>query len=125
MSQIIFRREIVSQESRAHLKVLRLGPEDDTFSLQSELDENTRVEIDFPTFMDGRGYTHAFRIRNEMGFKGEIRAVGDIGRDQAHYLERSGFDAFDFREGTDLEGALEALTIFPMHYRGIQTLSTK
>lgn len=56
------------------------------------------VAIDFPAFGDGRGFSLAVRLRKDLGFKGEIRAIGKTIPDQAQFLMRSGFDSVDVPE---------------------------
>ncbi|RGP40061.1 hypothetical protein BPTFM16_00337 [Altererythrobacter insulae] len=72
---------------------VRIEPGDDARALLPFLDRLQLVEVNFPVFGDGRGYSSA-RILREAGFTGELRAVGDIGIDQLAYLRRCGFDAF-------------------------------
>jgi uncharacterized protein (DUF934 family) len=78
------------------------------------------IAVDFPTLMDGRGYSRAQLLRQELGYAGELRATGDVGVDQLHYLLRSGFDTFALRPGTDVEAAQSALRRFSHHYVGVQ-----
>jgi uncharacterized protein (DUF934 family) len=80
----------------------------------------TVIAVDFPTLMDGRGYSRANALREDLGFAGELRAVGDIGVDQLHYLLRAGFDTFALRPGTVVEAAQKALRRFSHHYVGVQ-----
>ena len=75
------------------------------------------VAIEFPTFRDGRGYSTARLLRERWGFAGELRAVGDVLRDQLQNLRRCGFDAFALREGRDPEDALPGLRDFSEHYQ--------
>ena len=56
-------------------------------------------------------------MRQRYGFKGELRAIGDIQRDQLYYLARCGFDAFALREGEDVEAALQAFQDFGEAYQ--------
>lgn len=72
---------------------VRIEPGDDARTLLPFLDRLQLVEVNFPAFGDGRGYSSA-RILREAGYTGEMRAVGDIGIDQLAYLRRCGFDAF-------------------------------
>ena len=72
---------------------VRIEPGDDARALLPFLDRLQLVEVNFPVFGDGRGYSSA-RVLREAGFTGELRAVGDIGIDQLAYLRRCGFDAF-------------------------------
>lgn len=76
-----------------------------------------RVELNFPKFTDGRAYSAAALLRSRYGFKGEIRAIGDVLRDQLQNLRRCGFDAFAVREGRDLEDALRGFADFSEHYQ--------
>ena len=51
----------------------------------------------FPSFRDGRGYSQAYLLRTRLGWRGELRAVGDVLRDQLYFLHHCGFDAFLLR----------------------------
>ena len=72
---------------------VRLEPGDDARDLIPHLDRIRLVEVNFPVFGDGRGYSAA-RILREAGYTGELRAVGDVLVDQLAYLRRCGFDSF-------------------------------
>lgn len=74
------------------------------------------VAIEFPRFADGRGYSYAKLLRQQRGFTGELRAVGDVLRDQLRYLWRCGFNSFELREDKDLEDALKAFSEFTVDY---------
>ncbi|MCX5745210.1 MAG: DUF934 domain-containing protein [Proteobacteria bacterium] len=73
-----------------------------------ELARVALVAIEFPKFTDGRGYTVGRMLRERHAFRGELRAVGWVLRDQLRYLERCGFNAFELKPGKPLESALEA-----------------
>ena len=75
------------------------------------------IAVDFPTFSDGRGYSIAFNLRSRLGYEGEIRAIGDVLRDQLFYMQRVGFDAFATREDRSIEDALKGLTDFSDVYQ--------
>lgn len=75
------------------------------------------IAIDFPIYTDGRGYSLAQILRNKFGWKGEIRAVGDVMIDTIHYLARCGFDSFLVKPGHDPKLALEAFETFTVHYQ--------
>lgn len=75
------------------------------------------VAVQFPQFTDGRGYSIARLLRERYGWRGELRAVGDIQRDQLFYLARCGFDAFLLRDGEDVESALTAFRDFSDAYQ--------
>ena len=72
---------------------VRLEPGDDARDLLPYLDRLQLVEVNFPTFGDGRGYSSA-RILREAGYTGELRAVGEVLVDQIAYMRRCGFDSF-------------------------------
>jgi uncharacterized protein (DUF934 family) len=75
------------------------------------------IAIDFPKFGDGRGYTSARLLRERFGYKGELRAVGDVLRDQLFYMARCGIDSFALKAGKDIEGALAAFDDFSVAYQ--------
>lgn len=53
------------------------------------------VCLDFPKFQDGRAYSHARKLRQRFGYRGELRAVGNVLRDQFAFMVRCGFDSFE------------------------------
>lgn len=75
------------------------------------------IALNFPAFTDGRSYSNARLLRDRYGYKGELRAVGDILRDQLFYLQRCGFDAFAIRADKDPYEALEGLKDFSVTYQ--------
>ena len=78
---------------QSNATAVRLEPDDDARALIPFLDRLSLIEIAFPKFRDGRGYSSA-RILREAGYTGELRAVGDVAVDQLNGLRRCGFDAF-------------------------------
>lgn len=76
------------------------------------------IAVEFPKFIDGRGYSTARLLRERYAYRGELRAVGNIGRDQLFYLKRVGFDAFLIPPGQDAAAALQSLNDFPEVYQG-------
>lgn len=116
MATLIKGRRVVS-ESPLSLKekVVRLEPADDPAAVC--LEGVARVEISFPKFGDGRGYSLARLLRTRHGFRGELRAVGHITRDLLFFLESCGFDAFELREGEDPREALAAFDDFSEAYQ--------
>jgi uncharacterized protein (DUF934 family) len=97
--------------------VLRLEPHQDPAAVADRLATAARVEVNFPKFTDGRGYSIARLLRERHGYRGELRAVGDVQRDQLSYLSRVGFDAFLLREGEEAAAALSALAGFSEAYQ--------
>ena len=76
------------------------------------------IAINFPSFTDGRGFTAGRLLRERYGYNGQLRAIGHVIRDQLFNLKRCGFDAFQLRDGTDLEEALKSLNDFSVTYQG-------
>ena len=75
------------------------------------------IAVNFPKLTDGRGYSTARLLRDRYGYQGEIRAVGDVQRDQLLYLSRCGFDAFALKEHRDPQAALAAFSEFSEAYQ--------
>ena len=94
-----------------------LAPADDPAELAADLQRLPLIAVDFPQFTDGRGYSHARLLRDRYGYAGELRAVGDVQRDQLYYLSQCGFDAFVVREGKDAQDALRGLDDFTDGYQ--------
>jgi uncharacterized protein (DUF934 family) len=108
MATLIKARRVVSENPHSPKdKGVRLEPADDPASVS--LEGVTRVEVNFPKFGDGRGYSIARLLRTRYGYRGELRAVGHITRDLLQFLERGGFDSYELRAG---ENPREALSSF-------------
>lgn len=75
------------------------------------------IAIRFPEFRDGRGYSYARLLRERYGFKGEIRAIGNVLRDQLFYMERCGINAFEVQEERDIHDALKAFHELTIRYQ--------
>ena len=78
---------------QSNATAVRLEAGEDARKLTPYLDRLALVEVDFPRFRDGRGYSAA-RILREAGYKGELRAAGDVLVDQIPLMRRCGFDSF-------------------------------
>jgi len=72
-----------------------------------------RIDLNFPKFSDGRAFSQAFLLSRRLGFKGEIRATGDVLVDQLAQMERSGFDVAVLRADQDLAVAQRVLSSYP------------
>jgi len=95
-----------------------LAPEDDPAQIAADIEDFSVIAIHFPKAADGRGYSTARLLRERYGYTGELRAFGDIGRDQIFFLRRVGFDAFQLGEGRDAREGLSALETFSVAYQG-------
>ena len=94
-----------------------LAPADDPSTLAPDLAHVSVIAVDFPQFTDGRGYSHARLLRERYRYSGELRAIGDVGRDQLYYLSQCGFDAFLLPDGRNAEDALSAFDDFSDGYQ--------
>jgi len=86
-------------------------------ALKGELEHFKVVAVDFPKFADGRGYSIAYNLRARLGYTGELRAIGDVLRDQLFYMQRVGFDAFAVRADKNIHDAIKGLTDFSEKYQ--------
>ena len=82
------------------------------------LDGVQRIDLSFPKFTDGRAFSQAFLLRRRMGFKGEIRATGDVLVDQLVQMLRTGFDVAVLREDQNMEVAQTQLDRYKAFYQG-------
>ncbi|WP_426200981.1 DUF934 domain-containing protein [Pseudomonas sp. TWP3-1] len=86
-----------------------LGPDDGVESLLPWLASLPLIALDFPSFRDGRAYSQAYLLRSRFGWAGELRAIGDVLRDQLSHMRQCGFDSFAVREDKSAEDALKGL----------------
>jgi uncharacterized protein (DUF934 family) len=115
----LWRAERVTLAARPGVGVW-LAPADDPAVLAPDVASLPVIAVDFPAFTDGRGYSTARLLRERYGYTGELRAVGDVQRDQLHYLHQSGFDAFALRDDKDADDALAGLLDFSDGYQRTQ-----
>ena len=96
---------------------LRLLPADNLRATAAEVKNFERIEIEFPSFADGRGYSQARVLRRCYGYDGELRAVGDVRRDERDFLARCGFDSLELPAAIDLTDALKAFDEITVCYQ--------
>ena len=96
---------------------LVLEPTDDPALVAGSLGEARVVAVNIPKFGDGRAYSIARLLRERHGYKGELRAVGEVARDHLHAMAQCGFDAFELREGENPQEALKAFGEFSEQYQ--------
>ena len=96
--------------------IAQLANDADPFGLT--LEGVDRIDLNFPKFSDGRAFSQAFLLRRRLGFKGEIRATGDVLVDQLAQMERSGFDVAVLRADQSLEIAERVLAAYPGNHVG-------
>jgi uncharacterized protein (DUF934 family) len=97
---------------------LLLAPDADPAQAQPFFSRLDLVAVDFPSMVDGRGFSLAYLLRTRLGWRGELRAIGALVRDQLQPLARVGFDAVSLRSGQDLHAALASLRDFSAPYQG-------
>ncbi|MFN2098557.1 DUF934 domain-containing protein [Altererythrobacter sp. MF3-039] len=101
---------------QSNAAAVRIEPGDDARELIPHLDRLRLIEVNFPAFGDGRGYSAA-RVLREAGYEGEMRAVGDVLVDQIAYMKRCGFDAFDPDQQFNADDVETALSRWPEVYQ--------
>ncbi|WP_017672205.1 DUF934 domain-containing protein [Blastomonas sp. AAP53] len=123
--QIIYRNEPAVTDAAVPLAdfadgtnaaAVRIEPGDDVRALLPHLSQVRLVEVNFPAFGDGRGFSSA-QILREAGYTGELRATGDVLVDQFVFLRRCGFDSFAPRKPLNLDDVKAAEGFFPDFYQ--------
>jgi len=94
-----------------------LQPNDDPAAIAGTLQRLALISVNFPKFGDGRGYSSARLLRERYGYRGELRAVGDVLRDQLLFLKRCGFDSFELRADQEATEALAAFSELGAQYQ--------
>jgi uncharacterized protein (DUF934 family) len=93
-----------------------LDSDEEATLVADALEDVAFIALNFPGFMDGRAYSTAVILRRQYGYKGEIRAIGDVLRDQLCYMRRCGFSTFDLKDSVKLEDAVRGLRDFSTSY---------
>ena len=96
---------------------VQLNPGDAPEDLADDLDRLSIITVNFSAYTDGRGYSYGRVLRERMGFKGELRAIGDVLRDQVLYMHRCGFDSYDLNVDdetalTKVRAALKEMSVY-------------
>ncbi len=94
-----------------------LQPGDDPEALAGDVARLPLIAVDFPKFVDGRGYSMARLLREQYRFGGELRAIGDVLRDQLYYMSQCGFNAFALRADRSMAEAIGSLDDFFDNYQ--------
>jgi uncharacterized protein (DUF934 family) len=93
-----------------------LASDESPKALANDISELNLIAVDFPKFADGRGFSYGRELREQLGYKGELRAIGDFMRDQLYFLSRCGFSSFAL-ENSDLEESLASFKDFSESYQ--------
>ena len=101
---------------QSNATAVRLEPDDDARALLPHLGRISLIEVAFPKFRDGRGYSSA-RILRESGYTGELRAEGNVLVDQVPLMRRCGFDSFAPDRPLDMEAVERALARYDHVYQ--------
>ncbi|MFM0401238.1 DUF934 domain-containing protein [Paraburkholderia aspalathi] len=111
------RDALIASRSTAEIGVW-LAADSEPADIVGDFDTIALIGVDFPVFRDGRGYSIGRLLRERYGYKGELRAIGDVLRDQLAFMFRCGFDAYALREDKDFDDALKAFDEFSFNYQG-------
>ena len=112
-----WRRDKVLLRARSEPLGLLMLSSERVDDIVADLKEFELIALDFPTFRDGRPYSTARLLRERYGFAGELRAVGDVSRDQFLFMHRCGFNAFQVINGGVLEDWLRAVSEISIWYQ--------
>ncbi len=96
---------------------LRLTPDAQLDELSAFLPRLALIMLDFPHFTDGRAYSQAVLLRERWGYRGQLRACGDVIQDTVYYLQRCGIDTLALRDDQNVEDCLRALSTFTHPYQ--------
>lgn len=97
--------EIISCHKRIGLL---LQPDERVEDIATDLDYFVVIAVNFPKFVDGRGYSTASLLRQRYKYQGELRAVGDVLHDQLFFMQRVGFDSYALKDGKNAVYAIAA-----------------
>jgi uncharacterized protein (DUF934 family) len=95
-----------------------LAPDDEPADIVADFAQISVIAVDFPVFRDGRGFSIGRLLRERYQWTGELRAIGDVLRDQVRLMLRCGFDAFAVRADKDIADAMKAFDDFTVQYQG-------
>jgi uncharacterized protein (DUF934 family) len=98
---------------------LTLGPSDRIEPFAADVHRFAMIALDFPAFTDGRPYSTARLLRERFGYRGELRATGDVQRDQIAFMERCGFDAFQVETEDSVQDYAAAVTEISVTYQPV------
>ncbi|MTV40720.1 DUF934 domain-containing protein [Duganella radicis] len=117
LSLWLVQREVLAARTAAGEIAVWIASDERPETLKGLLDQFPLIAVDFPKFTDGRGYSIAYNLRTRLGWTGELRAIGDVLRDQLFSMQRVGFDAYAVRADRDPHDALKGLSDFSETYQ--------
>ncbi|MCC5885307.1 MAG: DUF934 domain-containing protein [Gammaproteobacteria bacterium] len=95
-----------------------LDSDEEAETIADDLGHFAVIGLHFPAYADGRNLSNAVLLRSRFGYAGEIRALGDVARDQLSYMRRCGFDAFQIPADRDPEQEIAGLKVMRDYYQG-------
>lgn len=104
------------QADAAPVGAVKVEADVDVAQLLSLSERFQEVQVNFPMFADGRGFSIA-RLLRRAGFTGTIRAVGDVALDRVPFMQRVGFDAIELKEGEEVALVPRLLSHVNVHYQ--------
>jgi uncharacterized protein (DUF934 family) len=114
---VLWQRERMQLLARQGRLGIWLDSHEDPAAIADDLNHFALVAVNFPKFGDGRGYSTARLLRERYGWKGELRAIGEVVRDHLFFMASCGFDAFLLREDQDPQEALTGFNDFSEAYQ--------
>jgi uncharacterized protein (DUF934 family) len=96
---------------------VRLRSDQSPAAIADDLARFALIVLEFPKFTDGRGYSHARNLRQRLGYTGELRATGNVLRDQYLFMDRCGIDSVELADAAKADGFLESLGEFSIWYQ--------
>jgi uncharacterized protein (DUF934 family) len=96
---------------------LKFKSDQSPVAVADDLDRLGLIVLEFPKFTDGRGYSQARILRQRLGYKGELRATGNVLRDQYLFMDRCGIDSIEIAEEAKVGGYLDSLGEFSIWYQ--------
>ena len=113
----LVQRDVLAARTAAGEIAVWVASDERPESLKGLLEQFPLIAVDFPKFTDGRGYSIAYNLRTRLGWTGELRAIGDVLRDQLFSMQRVGFDAYSVRADRGVHDALKGLSDFSETYQ--------
>lgn len=110
--------KLIFNSDAASSQALHIANDADPIELQADIANAAVIDLHFPKFTDGRAYSQAALIRKRLGFKGELRATGDVLVDQLQLMQRTGFSTAMLRDGQSMAAAERMLALFSDFYQG-------
>lgn len=111
-------KEKYGSDNPVPARAVWIAPDDDFEQFSQRLSQLDLIAVDFPSFRDGRGYSIGYLLRTRYGWRGELRAIGDVLRDQLSYMRRCGFNAFSVRADKNIHDALKSFSRYSVQYQG-------